>query len=79
MSVERRNALCISRELPTVFHVINSASRETYSYVITFLPTFRSYGTGIFKLIIISYGKFEFSRSDYLCVYPFLKMQIRTM
>ncbi|MDR2651655.1 MAG: hypothetical protein LBC68_05005 [Prevotellaceae bacterium] len=40
------------------------APRETYSYVITFQPTYRFYGTEIFKLIISSYGKFEFLKNN---------------
>jgi hypothetical protein len=35
-SVENNTKTCMSRGLPTVFHVIDSAPRETYSCLIIF-------------------------------------------
>ncbi|MDR2653474.1 MAG: hypothetical protein LBC68_14410 [Prevotellaceae bacterium] len=44
MLVERSATTCMSRELPTVFHVINNASRERLGYgcVSTNIPSLRN-------------------------------------
>jgi hypothetical protein len=51
MSVEQGKPFCISRELPTLFQVSDSASREPLggNY---FLPTFRLYETIIIRVYI---------------------------
>jgi hypothetical protein len=48
MSVEQGKPFCISRELPMVFQVSDSASREPLGGN-DFLPTFRLYETIIIK------------------------------
>jgi hypothetical protein len=50
MLVEQGKSFCISRELPTVFQVSDSASREPLggNY---FLPTFRLYETASIKAL----------------------------